>query len=324
VASPRHGPVLITGASGFVGAYLLAEFATRYPHVKTVGVGALPGPFRAMDLRDQSAIDAVLKEIRPSAVIHLAAVAAPAEARADPELAWSVNVDGTRRLATAVLRVLDGQCRFIQVGSAEAYGATFNASPLPVKEDQPLQPVSPYGATKAAADVVMGQLAYEGLEVCRFRPFNHTGPGQIDHYVIPAFARQIALIMAGQAEPKVRVGNLDAARDFLDVRDVVQAYAMAAMDEAPFPPGSVYNLSRGEPHTMRDLLDRLIRLSGHKIEVVPDASRFRPNDIAKASGNPTAAFQRLGWAPTRTVDDILRDVLSAWLGAALPKLNKSA
>lgn len=308
-----NGPVLITGATGFVGQHLLREMAAAYPGQAVVAVGAGRGSDAVMDLTDEASVLAVLRRHRPRAVVHLAAIAAPSQARADPSHAWNVNVEGTRRLARGLMTVLEGQCRLVFAGSAEAYGAAFNAHGAPVTEAAALRPISAYGVTKAAADILVGQLAHEGLDVCRFRPFNHTGPGQSDAYVVPTFAKQVAAVMKGEAPPEIRVGNLDAARDFMDVRDVVKAYAAAAMAPTPFPPESVYNIASGTAVTIRDMLERMIALSGHEIEIIIDPARLRPNDIPLAVGDPAAIRARLGWSATRTIDQIVADVLKSWL-----------
>ena len=155
-------------------------------------------------------------------MVHLAAIPTIAGAVADPAAAWRVNVMGTLDLARAIHQYAP-ECTLIFAGSAEAYGATARQG-VPLKETDPLQPLNEYAATKAAADLALGALAANGLRVIRFRPFNHTGPGQTDEFVVPAFASQIARIEKGAQPPVMMVGNLDAQRDFLDVRDVVDAY----------------------------------------------------------------------------------------------------
>lgn len=308
----RPNPVLITGAYGFVGTWLRREFAASCPEIAVVGVGRAYDGAEVMDVTDAASLERTISELHPSAIIHLAAIAAPAEARGDPGRAWHVNVDGSRLLAEAAFRIVP-ECRFIFVGSSEAYGATFNLVKGAVSESDPLRPVNIYGATKAASDILLGQMAYDGMQVCRFRPFNHTGPGQSDHYVISAFARQIAMIMNGRADRCVRVGNLDAERDFLDVRDVVRAYADAAMTPGGFAPESVYNLASGRARPVREVLDRLISLSGLDIDVAADPARMRVNDIPVACGDASSARRVFGWAPRIDFDMTLRDVLDYWL-----------
>jgi GDP-4-dehydro-6-deoxy-D-mannose reductase len=303
--------IAITGAGGFVGGFLVKELAGA--DVDLVAIGANGGP--ALDITDRAAVSALIAELQPDAIVHLAAVAFPADARRDPDHAWRVNVDGTLNIARAIL-AHSRQTRLVFAGSSEAYGAAFNAAlDGRVDEQAALLPMSAYGASKAAADMALGQMAHDGLDVVRFRPFNHTGPGQSTAYVVPAFAQQVAAIKRADAEAAVRVGNLDAVRDFLDVRDVVRAYAMAATAETPLPAGSVFNLASGQPTTIADILDRLVAQAGRPVTIETDPARVRPSEVPRALGDPLAAQTVLGWAPriplARTIDDVLQHFLDA-------------
>lgn len=314
-ASGSQQRVLVTGADGFVGGWLLRELAERRKEAAGLDVFAAghgPEAEYRLDIRDAAAVAALVGRLRPTAVIHLAAVAAPAEARQAPRMAWEVNFTGTMNLAYAVKEHAPEAC-FVFAGSSEAYGAAFNAAaPEPIAETAALQPTTVYGATKAAADILLAQMACEGLRAIRFRPFNHTGPGQRETYVISAFARQIAVIALGRRPPVVSVGNLDVRRDFLDVRDVVRAYADAALSGPPEAWGRPFNLASGEANRIGDLLDRLIRLSGREIEVRVDPALQRPADVGFAAGNAQAAAQAFGWRPRIPLDRTLADVLDRW------------
>ncbi|MBB4003071.1 GDP-mannose 4,6-dehydratase [Aurantimonas endophytica] len=310
---PQHR-VLITGAGGFVGTLLVRHLeAIRGDGASSVAIyGAAEG--EAFDISDSEAADRAVQAARPTAVVHLAAIAAPAEAHRSPRRAWEVNLYGAMNLAEAVLRHAP-EARFINVGSSEAYGDSFLAVEGPISEAAPLQPTSVYGATKAAADLMIGQMAHERLKAVRFRPFNHTAPGQADTYVVSAFARQIAAIMAGDQEPVISVGNLDVDRDFLDARDVVRAYAAAALDPfAPTGPASVYNLASGKAWRIGDILAKLIELSGMGVEVRVDPDRLRPNLVPRAEGDARKVASDLGWRPEIAFEDTLRDVLDFWRG----------
>src|SRR5690606_11213045 len=250
--------------------------------------------------------------IRPTAVVHLAAIAAPQEARKDPAQAWSVNFHGTVNLASAALNEVP-DCRFVFAGSSETYGQSFaDADGAAVSEDRALKPMTIYGATKAAADIAVGQMYFDGLRSIRFRPFNHTGPGQAEDYVIPALASQIARIEAGLMPPVIEVGNLSAYRDFLDVRDVVRAYALAAFGTGDDAEGKVFNLASGKAVQIRAILDMLLRLSDREIKVVVAPDRVRPVDIPRASGEAGAAIRSFGWAPQFELEDSVGAVLSDW------------
>jgi GDP-4-dehydro-6-deoxy-D-mannose reductase len=314
---PREDRILITGANGFVGSWLLRELDKRQVQdgcgltVITAGYGK-PSD-RATDITDRDQVVDLIKECRPSAIIHLAAIAAPAEARRMPQRAWDVNFQGTMNLAYATIEH-SPEARFIFVGSSEAYGSSFNdAAGAPVHEDRPLKPMTVYGATKAAADMLVGQLAYEGLKAISFRPFNHTGPGQTDSYVAAAFARQLAEIASGVRPPRMKVGNLSAFRDFLDVRDIVRAYADSAlMDVPPDALGKAFNLSSGRPTQIRLILDTLIELSGLTVDVEIDPQRLRGPEVTVASGDGEAAFKVFGWKPEIELRHTLGDVLEDW------------
>jgi GDP-4-dehydro-6-deoxy-D-mannose reductase len=312
--------ILITGANGFVGGHLSRHLADAYPDAELIDCGLGETNSHRTDIGDRDQTDSLIDAVRPTAVIHLAAVAAPQEALRNPDRAWRVNVDGTRYLAEAVMRFAP-QARFIFVGSSESYGASFATAGAPVGEDMPLKPMTPYAATKAAADLLIGQMSHQGLDAVRFRPFNHTGPGQTDIYVVSAFARQIAEIIAGRSEPVIRVGNLEAKRDFLDVRDVVRAYGLAATaslpeDKAGVESGAaadrVYNLASGRAVEIRAILEKLIALSGREVTIEIDESRFRPNDIDTVRGDAARAESDLGWSPRIPLDQTIADVLSFW------------
>ena len=236
------GRVLVTGAWGFVGRHVLAALAERTregdaPLVVAAGRGSSneadgaepAGTARvALDVTDPAAVERVVRDLRPTGVIHLAAVAEPGRARADPRHAFAVNVMGTLSLAEALMRHAP-DARLVHAGSSETYGASFNRAPATgLTEEAALAPQNAYAATKASADLMLGALAHDGLAAVRFRPFNHTGPGQAEAYVVSAFARQLARIERGEQEPLVVVGNLDARRDFLDVRDVADLDAVSA------------------------------------------------------------------------------------------------
>lgn len=302
--------IALTGATGFVGSHFrrhVCELGRR-----DIEVVSLTGPEnRSVDIRNAGSVADAIAGCRPDVVLHLAAIALPASAKAQPLVAWEANVIGTLNVAHAI-RSVAPHARFLFAGSSEAYGSSFMDLSGPLSEKAALAPRSAYGATKAAADLMIGQMTLEGLKAVRFRPFNHTGPGQITDYVVPAFASQVARIERGEQPPVIRVGNLEAKRDFLDVRDVVAAYALAAMPETELPAGAVMNISTGNPLRILDILSTLLQLAGRPIEVEIDPMRLRPTDIAIASGSPDLAKKLLGWAPRIAFDKTLGDVLEYW------------
>ena len=189
------------------------------------------------------------------------------------------------------------------------YGASA-ASGLPLDETIVLDPVDEYAVTKAAADLALGALARRGLRCVRMRPFNHTGPGQEEAFVVPSFAMQIARIEQGLQPPVIKVGNLDAERDLVDVRDVAAAYGLAVEKAASVPAGTILNIGAGRAYRVRDILDRLLGMSRLQIKVEQDPERMRPVDLPRIICNASQAHRTLGWAPQYDIDKTLADVLA--------------
>jgi GDP-4-dehydro-6-deoxy-D-mannose reductase len=240
--------------------------------------------------------------------MHLAGVASPTVASADPDAAWQVHVHGARALAHAIMQTVP-DCWMINVGSGLVYGDSARTG-LPLDEDTVLAPVDEYGVTKAAADLALGALARRGLKCARMRPFNHAGPGQSDAFVVPAFAVQIARIEARLAPPVIRVGNLDAQRDFLDVRDVARAYALVVTNAERLEPGTVLNIASGVPRRISEILSSLLAKSRVDISVEQDPGRMRPSDLPIIVGEASRARKLLGWEPEHSFDDTLEAVLN--------------
>lgn len=304
-AAPRR--ILVTGAAGFVGRHLLPALGDAFPEA-TIAADRF-------DVTDKEAVHDSVRDASPDACIHLAGITNLAAARSDPDLAWRVNLFGSLNLARAVL-TLAPSCRFLFASSAEVYGASFRSGQK-LDETAPLAPMNSYAATKAAADLGLGAMSHDGLRVVRLRLFNHTGPGQSDALVVPAFARQIARIGSGLQQPPLRVGGLDTSRDFLDVRDVCNAYvACLRRSDDELPPGAILNVGSGHPRRIGDILDELLNLAGLSTEVVTDAARLRRSEIVTAGGDITRAQRLLGWAPTIPWRQTLADVLADWRARA--------
>ncbi|MCW5721248.1 MAG: GDP-mannose 4,6-dehydratase [Devosia sp.] len=303
--------LMITGANGFVGRKV-SEAVRRHHAGRLELVDFLdPQTGKSPDIADPAAVNRAIVLARPERVLHLAAIAAPRQAQQDVARAWAVNFSGALHLAEALIEH-SPQARLVWSGSSEAYGAAFNRGPLPLAETSPLEPMSAYGATKAAADIALGQLGRSGaLDIAVLRPFNHTGPGQTPDYVVPAFAAQIAAIEKGAQPPVLKVGNLDALRDFLDVEDVVALYVAALLAEDPIP-GEAFNVSTGAPVRIGTLLEGLLALSPKTISVETDPSRYAPNAVPIASGDGRKARERFGWQPARSLEQTLRDVLDSF------------
>ncbi len=303
MANPNPTRILLTGAAGFVGRHLLSALEAAFPTAAIVA--------DHFDVTDKAATHDAVRGASPDACIHLAGITSVAAARGDPDLAWRVNLFGTLNLARAVLAFAPG-CRFLFASSAEVYGASFRSG-HPLDESALLAPMNVYAATKAAADLAMGAMSHDGLRVVRLRLFNHTGPGQSDAFVVPAFARQIARIESGLQQPPLQVGGLDASRDFLDVRDVCDAYVTCLRrSDDELPPGTILNLGSGQPRRVGDILDELLKLAGLQIEVASDPARLRPSEIVMARGDCARARRLLGWTPGIPWRQTLGDVLADW------------
>ena len=300
--APRR--ILITGATGFVGRHLTPALGITYPDA------ALLTP--AIDIRDKEIVATTVQQNSPDVCIHLAAVSTVRGAEQDEEQAWQVNLHGTLHIGRAILRHAP-DCLMLFVSSADAYGHSFRAG-IPVSEDVALAPMSTYGATKAAADLALGSMAEHGLRCVRLRPFNHTGPGQSEQFVVASFARQIARIAAGLQPPLLEIGNTDTRRDFLDVRDVCAAYVACIGRAAALVPGTILNLASGHARKIGDILGQLQRIAGVSVETRIDPSRVRKSDVASASGSATLARETLGWAPVIPWEQTLHDVLDDWRG----------
>lgn len=311
---------LITGISGFAGSHL-AEYLLN--HIKEAQVyGIIKWRSRLdninhllnritlheCDIRDAFAVKTVLEAIRPDLIFHLAAQSyVPFSWRAPAETI-STNVLGELNLFESV-RELKLDCRIQIAGSSEEYGLV-KPEEIPIKEENPLRPLSPYGVSKVAQDL-LGYQYYKsyGLFIVRTRAFNHTGPRRGEVFVSSNFARQIVEIEKGRKPPVIKVGNLEAVRDFLDVRDVVRAYYLAL---AKGTAGEVYNIARGEGLKVRELLDRLLKLSNVSIRVEVDPARLRPSDVELLIGSSQRFQQATGWQPEIPIDQTLRDLIDYW------------
>lgn len=288
---------LVTGARGFVGPYLLEALKQR-----------ANADLFELELGDVPELRAALDAFRPAVVFHLAAQTFVPDALRAPINTYEVNVMGTARLAEAV-RTYAGEPRprIVFASSAEVYGAR-DPSEYPLRETLDLRPRNPYGASKAAAEaILMGEARSFETDVVIARGFNHIGPGQKEHFVVASLAAQLARIAAGGA-PQLLVGNLDTARDFLDVRDVVAAYVELACHGER---GEVYNVCSGSAVTIRDVLRELIAIARVAVEVREDPARMRSSDVPISVGSAEKLHARTGWAPQIPLPRSLRDVYAA-------------
>lgn len=309
MSSSHHKRALVTGANGFVGRVLCRHLTKRGWEVFGCDMEGLGGQasFKTCNVAEADQIAAVLDWSGPiTHVFHLAARTFVPDSIEDPCGVVETNLQGSMRLLTS-LHARGGNVRMVFIGSSEAYG-----SPqfLPITEDHPLCPKNPYAMTKAAADHFCAYAHQSmGMDIVRIRPFNHSGPGQTDQFVLASFARQIAEVEAGLREPVLEVGNLAARRDFSHVDDVVRAYECAAMDGAP---GEAYNVCRGRSCVIQDALAMLLELSDSAIEVRVDPKRERPSDVPDVYGSYAKLAERTGWVPKIGFEKLLEELLAYW------------
>lgn len=312
--------IFITGATGFVGRYLVSCCHSRYPQALVFALRhrAMPslllreGEERIIPLlADMARADEVqnaLQQAQPDLIFHLAAQSSVAASWTDPVHTLQVNAIGCLHLLEAAHQCCP-TARILLVGSGEQYGAVQPAD-NPIGEDHVLKPGNPYAVSKATQDLYGYQyFAAYGLPILRVRAFNHFGPGQAEAFAIASFARQIALIEAGQAEPVVRVGNLEARRDFLPVEDVVNAYVAVAERGQP---GEVYNVGSGQARSIRSLLDFLLSCAKLPIQICEDPAHLRPSDIPILEADISRIRSHTGWQPFSPLEAALRQTLAYW------------
>lgn len=304
---------LVIGADGFAGRWLLRHLAESGDEV-VAAVGpsfsgdALPAdrePIR-LDVRDRDLVRRVVTSSQPQVIYYLAGVSR-AGARDDLDLAIDISVHGALHTLAAAAR-LQGPVRLLHVGSSHIYAMPRDETPI--DEQAPVRPTSVYGAAKAAAESAllhMGPLA--DVEVIAIRAFNHIGPGQQSGFVVPSLARQVVEIEHGDQEPIIRAGNLDARRDFTDVRDVVRAYRLAALHGAP---GETYNVASGRAISVREILDALLQLRSVRAAIDQDPGLSRPGEPTTAMiGDAEALTAMTGWRPEVPIEQSLAEVLDS-------------
>jgi GDP-4-dehydro-6-deoxy-D-mannose reductase len=308
--------VLVTGAGGFVAGHLVDFLQAEHPTAELFGLvrphGSAPRTsgvtvFEA-ELNDPASIEPVLDAVAPDRIVHLAGQSSVHQSWIDPGGTLRTNILGIVHLLDAVRR-RGLRPDVLVVGSAEEYGMV-EAAELPLREDLPLRPSSPYAVSKVAQGLLA--LAYGpagGMRVLRTRTFHHTGPGRGETFAESSFARQIAEIEAGKRPPVIHVGNLEAGRDYTDVRDVVRAY-WALLDRGVA--GEVYNVCSGLGRRIHELLDLLLAESGASVEVRVDKERLRPSDVPALVGDPRRLREATGWEPRVPLEESLRDLLHDW------------
>ncbi|MCX7974292.1 MAG: GDP-mannose 4,6-dehydratase [Candidatus Aminicenantes bacterium] len=312
--------VLITGITGFAGSHLAEYILNNHPEVEVYGLIRWRSRLENIisfqdkvyllegDLKDITSLRSVLAHVKPDWIFHLAAQSFVPTSWKCPAETFNINVIGQINLFEAILS-LNLNPKIHIAGSSEEYGQVYE-NEIPMKETNPLRPLSPYAVSKVAQDL----LAYQyfrsyGLRTVRTRGFNHTGPRRGEVFVTSSLAKQIAEIEKGKREPVIKVGNLEAKRDFTDVRDIVRAYWLA-LEKGEV--GEVYNIGSGRAYPIREVLEKLLSLSQVKVRIEVDPARLRPSDVPILQADASKFRQLTGWQPTIPFDKTLEDLLNYW------------
>ena len=307
---------LITGITGFAGGHLAQILLDRGDELFGVardegfGLAHLSQDITPVisDLQSPDVVNRLLNDVQPDAIYHLAGQAFVPTAWADPWSTLENNIRPQLNILQAMVKQ-KSKARLLIVASNQVYGPV-TADQLPVNEETPLRPDNPYGVSKVAQDILgLQYFLSHGIDVLRVRAFNHIGPRQNPVFVSASFARQIAQIEAGLTEPVIRVGNLEAKRDFTDVIDVMRAYTLL-VDYGE--PGEAYNVGTGRAYSIRYLLDVLLSYTHQEIKIEQDETRMRPSDISVIYADNSKLRSTTGWEPTITFEDSLKHVLDYW------------
>ncbi|MEN8144752.1 MAG: GDP-mannose 4,6-dehydratase [Gemmatimonadota bacterium] len=317
--------ILVTGADGFVGEHLLVRLL-EHGHEVTAATRSLPPmrstlepsdsarvDWKAAELTDHDALVRLIAAARPDQIYHLAGFASGELARRQAAEALHVNAGGTVNLCEAVSLVQSEypsfNPRILVMGSGDAYGDAAREGE-PFEEGLPLRPVSPYGLSKACQELVAHTYRrVRGMRTLVARCFSLMGRGQLGPFVVPEFCRQAAEIAAGAREPFMQVGNLDVERDFLDVRDGVDAFCQ--LMDLP-DPEATYNVASGQPVRIGTLLDWILEAAGVEAEIRVDPDRVRPAEVQRITGDATRLRDQTGWAPRRSIEDTVKETYEWW------------
>ncbi len=312
--------VLITGITGFAGSHLAEYILSRHPDIKVYGTVRWRSRMENIqhlqdkielfeaDLKDIVSLQSCLAHVRPDRIFHLAAQSFVPTSWKCPAETFATNAIGQVNLFEAV-RSLNLSPRIQVAGSSEEYGQV-NSNEVPMAETNPLRPLSPYAVSKVAQDF-LGYQYYKsyGMRVVRTRGFNHTGPRRGEVFVTSSFAKQIAEIEAGEKDPVIHVGNLEAKRDFTDVRDMVEAYWLSLEKGED---GDVYNIGSEVARSMKEVLETLLSLSKVTVRVEVDPKRLRPSDVPILLADSSKFRKLTGWKPKIPFSQTLRDLLDYW------------
>ena len=306
---------LIIGAAGFVGGYLIDHLAkaynweihaTKLPHEVLSPSAAM---IHDLDILDPAAVSDLLLKLKPDYIFHLAAQSSVALSWSKPALTVDINIKGTLNILDSIRSIPDYSPRVLLIGSGEEYGY-IRPEETPVHEGVTPRPGNIYAATKACQNM-LGSIytkAYD-MQLIMVRAFNHIGPNQAPIFVVSDFCKQVAEIEAGLKEPVMHVGNLQAKRDFTDVRDIVRGYGMLIQTGHP---GETYNIGSGHALSIQSLLDQILALSEAPIKVETDPNRLRPSDIPIIEADVKKISDTTGWQPEIPIEKTLIETLNYW------------
>jgi GDP-4-dehydro-6-deoxy-D-mannose reductase len=311
---------LITGITGFAGSHL-AEFLLSKKNIQVFGIYRWRSrtenieniknkvTFYECDLRDASSVLEVIKKVKPDMIFHLAAQSYVPMSWTAPAETLTTNIISELNIFEAVRTLNFKDCRIQIAGSSEEYGMVL-PSETPIKETNPLRPLSPYGVSKVAQDLLGYQYFKSyGMKIIRTRGFNHEGPRRGDVFVTSNFCKQVVEIEKGKRKPIIYVGNLNAVRDFSDVRDVVRAYYMVLEGGKP---GEVYNICSGKGYKIKELLDMVLSFTDKKIEVKQDPKRLRPSDVELLVGDNAKLRRAVVWKSEIPFKKTMKDLVAYW------------
>jgi GDP-4-dehydro-6-deoxy-D-mannose reductase len=312
--------VLITGITGFAGSHLAEYILREFPNVEVWGLVRWRSPLNNIihikeklklvegDLKDYVSLREALKISKPDRIFHLAAQSFVPTSWKLPAETFAINAIGEINLFEAIRELkLDPLIHI--AGSSEEYGLVYE-NEVPIKETNPLRPLSPYAVSKVAQDMLAYQYfqSYK-LKTVRTRAFNHSGPRRGHVFVTSNFAMQIAMIEKGKQPPEIHVGDLTARRDFTDVRDVVRGYWLSLEKGEP---GEVYNISSGKAYQIKEVLEILLSYSNVNVKIVQDPERMRPSDVLLLIGDYSKFSNKTGWKPSIPFEQTLKDLLDWW------------
>lgn len=300
---------LITGVSGFVGPYLanhLVENGHKVYGIERSDKKVANCKIYVADILDEKKVFNAINEVKPDYIFHLAGQSSVEVSWKEPRLTMDINVNGTKNLLNSVIKAKINP-KIVVVSSSEIYG---NPKKLPLKEDHPLEPISPYGESRLKQEELVQEFVKtHDMSIVLARSFPHTGPGQIPKFVCPAFAEQIVKIERGKSEAVIKVGNLENERDFSDVRDIVRAYLLMA---EKCRNGEAYNVCYGKAWKIKKILDYLLSMSSIKPEIILDPEKLRKTDMPKVLGDHSKITKESGWKPEIRFEETLKDILEYW------------